>query len=214
MKNWQIIIVILIIAADLVMIYLSMSRTMTKPLILCSLLIFTLLSLKDEWKDHFLFLTGLVFAWLGDVALLGSGDLYFGLGLSSFLIMQLIYALVFYRQKAIGIHQRKWQVIPVVVVSIFFLFYLLPNVESVLKIPVVIYNLSIMLMVILAILRWKVTGYKLVVAGALCFMFSDALLGFTKFSSPVSHSGIGIMLSYGLAQLFICHGYLIGRSKL
>ncbi len=213
MKHWQIVIFLLILGADIFMIVNGMSRTITKPLILLSLFIFTLSTLGSTWKDHLLFIIGLVFAWLGDVFLLGDGNMFFILGLSSFLIMQLIYSIVFFRQKAIGIHKRKVQFIPVIGISVVFLFFLLPKVEATLYIPLILYCLSIMMMTILAILRWKVTGYKQVVVGALLFMFSDALLSVNKFGGPIEHAGIGVMLSYGLAQLFICHGYLIGRSK-
>ena len=213
MKNWQIAVFILILGADIFMIINGMSRTITKPLILLSLIIFTLSTLGGSWKDHFLFLLGMIFAWLGDVLLLGDGNLFFILGLASFLTMQLIYSYVFFRQKAIGIHNRMKQFFAVIALSILFILFLLPKVETEMQVPVIVYFLSIVLMTVLAILRWKVKGYYFVLVGALLFMFSDGLLGLNKFGDPIKYAGIGVMLSYGLAQLFICHGYLIGRSK-
>mmetsp|Transcript_25679 Transcript_25679/g.36824 ORF Transcript_25679/g.36824 Transcript_25679/m.36824 type:complete len:258 (+) Transcript_25679:22-795(+) len=58
-------------------------------------------------KISFTFLLGLVFAWLGDVFLLGSEDLYFMLGLGSFLIMQIIYIYCFRQLPHIPLMKTK-----------------------------------------------------------------------------------------------------------
>ena len=42
--------------------------------------------------------------------------------------------------------------------------------------------------------------------GAILFVASDTLLAFNKFYATFNYSGILIMLTYGLAQLFIAHG--------
>jgi len=129
-------------------------------------------------------LIGMVFALLGDVFLLGDSNTHFILGLSSFLIMQVIYSLVFFKEKAIGIHQTKWQVLPVFLVTMMFAAYIVPHAGA-LSIAVIIYGLTIMMMLIFAILRWKVAGYWWIVAGACAFIFSDALLSINKFNGPI-----------------------------
>lgn len=212
MKIWQIIIFLLLLAADLYAVHNgNPSRVFTKPLLLICLILFFVINLKGKIKDNLLMLTGMGFALLGDIFLLGGSNTHFMLGLSSFLIMQIIYSMVFFREKAIGVHQRRWQVFPVFIVTMLFLGYILPH-AGILSIAVIVYALSIMMMLIFAILRWKVSGYWWIVAGACAFMFSDSLLSINKFDGPVSNAGIGVMLSYGLAQLMICHGYLIGRK--
>jgi uncharacterized membrane protein YhhN len=42
--------------------------------------------------------------------------------------------------------------------------------------------------------------------GAILFVASDSLLAFNKFFSAFNYSGLIIMLTYGLAQLFITEG--------
>ena len=42
--------------------------------------------------------------------------------------------------------------------------------------------------------------------GAILFVVSDSLLAFNKFFSPFNNAGVIIMLTYGLAQLFITEG--------
>ena len=43
-------------------------------------------------------------------------------------------------------------------------------------------------------------------AGAFLFVVSDSLLAINKFYQSFEMAGIIIMLTYGLAQLFIVHG--------
>jgi len=184
-----------------------MPRYVTKPLILLSLFIFTIIQLEGNWKDHVLLLIALVFAFLGDVFLLGNGDKFFMLGLGSFLIMQLTYCYIFFNQKMIGVHKRKWPVIFLVAVLLIFLFQFVPQTGR-LKIPVSIYSISIVMMVILAILRWKVKGYWWVVIGAIFFMISDSVLGINRFVTAIPYGGIIVMFTYCIAQGFIVHGLL------
>lgn len=213
MKIWQVILFLLFLSVDLFAVHNGYPpRSITKPLILVSLIIFFVINLKGKVKDNSLMMAGLGFALLGDVFLLGDSTTHFIFGLSSFLIMQIIYSLVFFKEKAIGVHQRKWQVLPVLLVTMLFVGYIVPHAGD-LSVAVIIYALTIMMMLVFAILRWKVAGYWWVVAGACAFMFSDALLSANKFDGPISNAGIGVMLSYGLAQLMICHGYLRGRTK-
>ena len=214
MKVWQVLLFLLVLAADIYAIqYGNPSRTITKPLLLISLILFSVFNLRGKLRENIYMLIGMGFALLGDVFLLGGSDVNFMLGLSSFLIMQIIYSYVFFKEKAIGVHKHKWQVLLVLLVTMLFLGYIVPH-AGVLSVAVFVYAITIMAMLIFAILRWKVVGYWWVVAGASAFMFSDALLSANKFNGPISNAGIGVMLSYGLAQLMICHGFLRRRIKL
>lgn len=212
MKKWQIILFSLISLADLAMIVLDMPRYVTKPLILLSLIVFVFMQLGDKWWDHLLLLIALFFAFLGDVFLLGNGDQFFMLGLGSFLIMQLTYCYIFFKQKMIGIHQRKWAVLFLIIILIFFLTQFVPQTGD-LKIPVSIYTISIVLMAILAILRWKVNGYWWVVIGALLFMISDGVLGVNRFATSIPYGGLIVMATYSAAQGCIVHGLLSQVNK-
>lgn len=207
MKKWQILLFCMISLADLVMIFLEMPRHITKPLILLSLIVFSFIQLGPKWNEHLFLFSALVFAFSGDVFLLGNGDDNFIFGLGSFLLMQLIYCFIFYQQKMIGVHQRKWPVIGLIIILLFFLIRFIPETGS-LKIPVSIYSVSIVLMTILAILRWKVNGYWWVVIGALFFMISDGVLGVNRFARAIPYGGLIVMLTYCLAQGCIVHGLL------
>lgn len=207
MKPFQIICFIAIAAADLYMVVNHLPRYWTKPLIMLSLFVFSVFQLKGKLKEHILFLIAQCFAFLGDVFLLGSGSQYFILGLSSFLIMQLLYTYVFYRQKGIGVYKHRFSIGLIILVACVFFAILLPHTAE-LKVPVIFYNLSIIGMTIIAVLRWKVKGYYFVVIGALLFLISDATLGYAKFVAPIEYSGFIVMLTYCAAQLCIAHGYL------
>jgi len=44
------------------------------------------------------------------------------------------------------------------------------------------------------------------VAGAVLFIMSDSILAINKFYQSFEVAGLGIMLTYGMAQLFIVEG--------
>ena len=57
---------------------------------------------------------------------------------------------------------------------------------------------------------------SLVIIGAFLFIISDSLLAINKFYQPFGYAGIVIMLTYGIAQLFITLGavrYITSDSK-
>ena len=143
MKTWQIILFSIISLADIAMVALDMPRYFTKPLILISLILISFIQLGSQWKKNRLFIIALVFAFLGDVFLLGRGDQFFMLGLGSFLIMHLMYCYLFFRQKMIGVHQRKWAVLPFLIILSLFLILFVPQTGA-LKIPVAIYSICLL----------------------------------------------------------------------
>lgn len=213
MKQWQIIIFSIIALADLTMVYLEMPRNLTKPLIMISLFGFSFMQLEEKRIKNVIFFAALFFAFCGDVFLLKSGDTFFMFGLGSFLIMQILYCYIFYTQKMIGVHKRKWPVLVLLIILILFLVMFIPQMGS-LKIPVTIYTVSIVLMTILAVLRWKSAGYWWVLIGAIFFMISDGVLGVNRFASPIAGGGLIVMATYCIAQCCIVHGQLLVLRKL
>ncbi len=86
-----------------------------------------------------------------------------------------------------------------------------------LEIPLIIYNLMIMLMVISALttnfrLEWPRPAAVLVSCGALLFLFSDALLGADRFIRPLPNSRLWKRVTYQLGQLAIIAGVLLTFS--
>ena len=77
------------------------------------------------------------------------------------------------------------------------------------KIPVMMYGIVISFMFMLAmhmlVIKNKTAG-KWMMPGALLFVISDSLLAINKFYLSFDGAGILIMLTYGMAQLFIVEG--------
>lgn len=139
----------------------------------------------------------LIACLVGDVFLLD--DTYFVYGLSSFLLAQLLFAAIFCM-----LSKRQFFLIPLVGVLIFGFasFYLLQPVLAELTIPVAVYTTCICLMCWFSINVYLVRKDKvgrLIVAGALLFVFSDSMISVNKFLFPFELSGIVILTTYWLA---------------
>ncbi len=62
----------------------------------------------------------------------------------------------------------------------------------------------------------NISAGKWMMVGALLFVISDSTLAINKFYKPFEMAGVLIMLTYGLAQLFIVEGagrYIISVNK-
>ena len=161
-------------------------------------------------------MAALVFCWLGDVLLLGEGELYFMGGLVAFLIGHVFY-IVAYRQHRLDdsknelmTTQKMRYSFPVVLAATGLLVILFPKLGG-LKIPVTVYALVLMIMVMTAIFRYGRTAPKsfwMVLSGAAFFMLSDSLLAINKFYMPLPWSGIWVMSTYIAAQYLIVSGIL------
>lgn len=156
-------------------------------------------------------LFAMLFSMAGDVLLLfvNKNELFFLLGLSSFLLAHIFYILFFHQVKAKeGVRSKLW---PLAVVAVYYagLIYLLaPHLKD-MKLPVVVYGIFISFMFMLAIhmlfIKNKMAG-KWMMTGALFFVISDSTLAIDKFYQPFGAAGIIIILTYGAAQFFIVKG--------
>lgn len=161
-------------------------------------------------------LLALLFSWIGDVILLFAdiAEIYFILGLISFLIAHVISCFLFNNQ--IKIKAKKNSII-FGIGSFLIAFYLigmltvlLPTLGN-LKIPVTVYASIISIMVLFAFngfLVWKSPGNKYIFVGALIFVMSDSILAINKFYAPIERSSFFIMLTYLMAQYLIVVGIL------
>jgi uncharacterized membrane protein YhhN len=61
-------------------------------------------------------------------------------------------------------------------------------------------------MLLLALHTHQLFGYRYFVIGALLFALSDSILAINKFHTSIHFAGVLIMLTYGLAQLFLVKG--------
>lgn len=160
---------------------------------------------------------GFVFSWLGDIALMFQAtEPFFLYGLAAFLLAHIAYILAFriwvYDNLEIPLMKRApWMAFLLMMIGVGYFKVLEPGLGS-MKLPVIVYMVVILLMVLMALNRYKkVTrkGFAWVVSGAFAFLVSDCILAYNKFIDPVDYAGVWIMLTYGFAQWAIMQGGLV-----
>jgi uncharacterized membrane protein YhhN len=216
LKNFPAIFFLVILIGDVMAILLQkdMLHLCLKPLLIPSLLwmiyamLNTLCKLPIGWIS-----AGLLFAWAGDIFLLfdAYNPLFFLLGLSSFLITHILYIIFFV--KSLGQKMKGKTTISGIdiIIGIYgmILMYLLWNGLGTMKVPVIIYATCICTMAITCMRCKSVMPeriWKWLALGAMLFVISDSILAINKFLSASAVAPPLVMLTYGLAQLFIAVG--------
>jgi len=186
----------------------------SKSLLLPTLLIWTWpISAKLPWLR-----LGIFASWVGDVLLLkGEEELFFMLGLGSFLIAQIAYGYTFLKtdNKEKGLlRQKPLYALPVLVLAVAIYVYLYPTLGEML-IPVSIYVCAISFMVLSAINRrgFERKGSTVLIIAVFSFMLSDALLAINKFVMPIPRASVWIMLTYIMAQYGIAQSYWLAAKN-
>ena len=193
-----------------------------KPLLILVLAVYFISQtnmIATNLKKWILF--ALFFSWAGDILLMfGPKDkMFFLLGLSSFLLAHIFY-IVFFHFIRVGerIKGNPWLLVVVVIYYALLINLLSPYLAD-MKIPVLVYGIVISFMFMLAMhmlfIQNKTAG-KWMMFGALLFVVSDSVLAINKFYQSFEEAGMIIMLTYGLAQLFIVQGavkYIRGANK-
>ena len=184
----------------------------SKPLIVLSLIGYFLPQTNKSRSPLIKWiLLALCFSWLGDVLLMfqQNDKLFFLLGLSFFLIAHIFYIVFFHQVRVTEkIKGNVWLLLIVVIYYAGLITFLSPYLED-MKLPVRIYGIVISFMFMLALhmlfIKNKRAG-QWMMAGALLFVISDSTLAINKFYQPFEAAGVVIILTYGLAQLFIVEG--------
>ncbi len=185
-------------------------RLISKPLII-PLLTACYLSLqiprKPIMKDYLLH--GLFFSWIGDV-LLQSEKLFIP-GLLAFLTAHIFY-IIFFAKTRSNQHSffklRPIMLMAVLAYLVEFMYILWPYLGE-MKIPVLIYGITISTMLSAAMWQYQKLENKTAlffIIGATLFVASDSLLAFNRFRESFNLAGVSIMTTYILAQLFIVTG--------
>ncbi|MFK7904651.1 MAG: lysoplasmalogenase [Chitinophagales bacterium] len=160
-------------------------------------------------------LFALFFSWLGDVFLLFQAyqDIYFLLGLVSFLIAHICYIFAFTQTPKSAKSSIK-VVLPAAfgyfLLGASALFFLKEGLGS-MFIPVIVYSLTIVLMNIMAVNRYgkvATSSFQWVLFGAIAFLISDSLIAVNKFYTPIAAPSFWIMSTYCLGQFLIVIGIL------
>ncbi len=97
-------------------------------------------------------------------------------------------------------------IIPVIIYLFAFIWYLLPDLPTDFKIPVIIYGVVISTMLTLSINiidRATTESAKMLITGALLFVISDSIIAIGKFKE--------IGLKDNILGLFIMATYIIGQ---
>lgn len=162
-----------------------------------------------------LLVVALALSALGDAFLSQDGEKAFLGGLGSFLAAHIAYVALF--SMAGGglpaLTGTPWHVVAAVIMAVFavgMLRLLWPHIGSDLKAPVAIYVAAIFAMGVSAL----TTNSMLVIAGAVLFMASDALLAIDKFLAEAVERHrfwmrYAVWALYYLAQLAITLGFLL-----
>jgi len=203
---------------DLIAVYKgwAMIRGITKPLLMILLLVFVSIRLEKVTLEKRLVQLAIFASFLGDIFLLmDKGDsIWFIFGLVAFLIAHIFYIVLFVRIRRKNQPRRKLNFIVLILLAAYVgsFFYLLYPSLGTLKIPVIIYALVLAGMLGMAFHAFdlaKQTYGLITVMGAFLFLISDSLLALNKFYSTFFLSGVLIMFTYAIAQLFI----VLGVSK-
>ena len=153
------------------------------------------------------FLAALAASFLGDVFLLGKGELYFLLGLLFFLIAHIFYVIMVVKLLK---ETRPFQIlqasVPYVIIFIVLLAVLYSGLGA-MKIPVIIYAIAISIFGTVSLILYlqnKTKASISLVIGVFIFIISDAVLALNLFYEKQSFYSILIMTTYVLAQYLIC----------
>ena len=182
-------------------------RLISKPLILATLIIWYVSSVK--YKQRPLVLTALIFSLFGDVLLLYGGEIFFISGVGAFLIAQICYALYFKRFGVFKLSADKIKAALIVVVALIF-YGILYNKLGNMKIPVLLYTIALTVMIVYASVQ-KLSPY--IAIGGLLFMLSDMSLGIQKFVLQSNNLDLLVMVTYCAAQYLIVKGIIEGQTK-
>lgn len=163
-------------------------------------------------------LAAIALSWLGDVALIGTSDVAFQLGLVSFLLAHLAYIITFGKDiKAGGVsilRQKPYFLLFFAAYWVAFL-YLLRGIGD-FFIPVVVYATVLLAMGAAAFNRYgwvSERSFKWVFMGALLFVFSDSLIATNKFLQAIPFADVWIMLLYTTSQYLIVRGCLMHEEE-
>lgn len=154
----------------------------------------------------------LFFSWLGDLFLMFqyTNELFFILGLLSFLIAHVWYVVAFSASinQYYLLKQKPWLLVVVFIYGAVFLYLLYPALNELL-IPVVLYATVICLMLIFAMLRFNNVlkhSFWITLLGAFLFVLSDSTIAINKFLYPFALAYPVIIALYATGQYLIIKG--------
>lgn len=192
-----------------------------KPAVMVCLFIW-LIATASLQGSLFWFGIGILFSLAGDLALL-SIDRFFMLGLIAFLLAHVAYLVGF--NTPLPQTTTFWSIGLAAVIGLGSVRMLRRIVGSIhakgekrLVLPVIVYGTVITLMLLAAMLTlfrldWDATAALLVSFGAALFYFSDIILAWNKFVSPIQNGRMLNIGLYHLAQIAIVVGWRCNSAE-
>jgi uncharacterized membrane protein YhhN len=207
---------------------LSPLEFVVKPLLMPGLLFFLYLKTRGAGAAIIPFTKriafGLIFSWFGDILLMfsGRGELFFMGGLVSFLLAHFFYIAAFlysiWNAGALEspcwapfLRRRPWWTVPFVLLLFGLYGYLYGGLGE-MRVPVLIYAVTILTMAALALNRKgcvRERSFWPIFIGSLLFVVSDAVLAANKFADSVPEAGFIVMATYIAAQCLIAEGAVL-----
>jgi uncharacterized membrane protein YhhN len=187
-------------------------RVFTKPWLIPALAGYVFAVIKTDSSFRRFLIIALFFCWVGDVLLMvrSNPNTFFLLGLSAFLIGHIYYIGFFHRVRTKERVRDRWWWLPFIAAYYAVLVAFLYPYLGGMKIPVLIYGLVISFMLLQAVhmlyVRKTYTAGQFMAMGAALFILSDSILAIDKFHTHFEEAGIGIMFTYGMAQILIVTG--------
>lgn len=186
----------------------------SKPMLMPLLALYFLASYNYKLDRRLLMVAlALLLSCVGDVSLMGQGTARFITGLSSFLFAHIVYILIFIRSEESQSFsfRMSWKLIlPMLTYILALMAFLLPG-SGPMKVPVMIYGFTILMMWYTAALRFGIRSpYQnwQVIIGATLFVLSDSMIGLNRFYAALPQSGFLIMATYIGGQFLIVNGLL------
>ena len=209
----------------------SDGAALTKPLLMPLLACWLIVEARRQWPMPLRWLlAALVFSWFGDLLLMGTSDLAFGLGMGAFLVAQVLLVAAFtsvrgvrFRRNIIQfsaeparglVEQKRLLLLAFAAYFVVFLSILWPTAGA-FRIPAAVYGIAILAMAASALnLVGRVPSKAAWVtfAGAGLFVISDSLIALEAFG-PLEASNLHsalVMFTYVTAQGLIAVGLVTG----
>ncbi len=184
-----------------------------KPVVIIALLIW--LALNGNLSGHLIwFFIGLLFSLAGDVFLLLPKEKFIA-GLVSFLLVHVAYIIGF-NDTLPPVNLASISLIFIITITACQIFRSISiglerSNNTKMKVPFLIYSITISLMVLSACLSlvkedWNAGPALLVSGGAVLFFLSDTLLAWNRFVTPIPNTKLKVRVTYHSGQLLIMLG--------
>ncbi len=165
-------------------------------------------------KNFLLPFMALLGSFFGDLLLAFDGAQFFLFGMLGFMVTHISNSLYFYSLKGITMAKANYAKFALLCLSFacsFVVFSIKENAGA-FFVPIIVYMCLIGIMTILSANLAESSAFNhsaihFFVPGAVLFVLSDGLLAINKFNLQDSSLDVFVMLTYGLAQLYLVMGY-------